>query len=80
MEKLILTTENALLLNDRILKGEDNVEYSISTSTLKKNGIRVLIEMVVDGYIDDEWEHELSNTYYLGDVIEAKNDEWLKLI
>lgn len=83
MEKLKLTTEKALLLNDRTLEvneGGENIKYYISTSTWKENGVRVLAEMVVDGYVDGEWEHEMSCAYHLGDVIETKNDDWLKLI
>lgn len=79
MEILKLTTEASLLLNERVLK-DGNVEYHISTSTYKKNGERVLIQMAVDAFEDGEWEHELSSIYELGDIIEAKHDDWLRLI
>lgn len=79
MEKLKLTTEAALLLNERILEN-GNIKYVINTSTYRVDGKRVLAEMVVDAYVDDEWEHELSCVYQLGDKITAENDSWLKLI
>lgn len=79
MEKLKITTETALLLNERVLT-DDNVEYHISTSTYKQKGKRVLAEMVVDAYVDGEWEHELSCAYHIGDIAKAEEDKWLKLI
>lgn len=79
MEKLILNTEKALLLDEKTLE-EGNIKYHVSTSTIKVNGERVLEQMTVDAFIDGEWEHELSCVYENGDVIEAQYDEWLKLI
>lgn len=79
MEKLEITTETALLLNGRVLE-DDNIEYYISTSTYKQKGKRVLAEMIVDAYVDGEWELELSYAYHIGDIAKADEDEWLKLI
>lgn len=79
MEKLILTTENALLLNGRTLE-DGNIRYEINTSTIRMNGDRVLTQMTVDGYIDDEWVHEISCSYEEGELIESDSEEWLKLI
>lgn len=79
MDKLTLNTDIALLLNGKTFEN-GNIKYNISTSTVMINDKRVLAEMVVDGFIDDKWEHEISCTYELGDIIESKHDEWFKLI
>lgn len=79
MKTLYLTTDNALLLNERELQ-DGNIKYQINTSTINVNNKRVLAEMTVDGFVDGEWEHELSCAYQLGETINVESDDWLKLI
>ncbi|GEK32074.1 hypothetical protein KZO01_23830 [Kurthia zopfii] len=79
MKTLKLTTESALLLNGRQLFN-GTTTYHFSTSTILENDERVLVEMTVDAYTNEQWDINKSHCYQLGDIIDSEVDEWLKLI
>lgn len=78
MKKLTLTTELALWLDGKeLIDNKTNLEYRINTSTFKRDGKQVVLEMTVDAYIDNEWEEEFSNTLHIGDILDPQFEPWL---
>lgn len=82
-----LTNEMAIRLDGMTIHNFTNV-YEVSTSTYKKNGEKITIEMTVDGYRTDsnnpeelEWDEEISCTVHVGDDISDYAEyEWAQYI
>lgn len=70
-----LTKKIALWYKDKDIK-VDGLEYSFSVEGPKVNGELLVTELTVDVFDYGEWSHELSNTYFIGDIVNPEYEPW----
>lgn len=79
MGKIKLTKKLAMWYHNKtILDEESKIEYRFTANTFKRNGQKVLNSLSVDAFNqDNDWEEELSETFFENELMETEYYPWL---
>ena len=70
-----LTKEIALWYKDKVIE-IGNLSFEFSVEGPKLYGELLVAALTIDAFENGEWDHELSNTYQLGDIINPEHEPW----
>lgn len=75
--KVKLNNKLGLALNEVSSVEVNGFTYRFDVSTYMKNDQKIVAHVIVDCYIDGEWDDEFSDSFHIGDVIDTKTSPWL---
>lgn len=75
--KVKLNNKLGLALNEVSSVEVNGFTYRFDVSTYMKNDQKIVAHVIVDCYIDGEWDDEFSDSFLIGDVIDTKTSPWL---